>query len=349
MKQYYKQCQVCNESAWISFSSLTAKDKRSTKYTCKKCKEHTKGKTMNHKRYFTNQELVKMQEIESSFPGGVTCQPGAGAGADHWDSELETLSDCSKAPAKIKVWVTPLAKVKIDALMEQYPNIEWFAYLLGNGEDKFTVTDIHVPKQTITATSVDEIECEEFNDLPIIGAIHSHHGMGTGFSGTDHAFVNQNHNISLVISKASIAGQVRWSTPCGCLKIVDAVVKPKIEVDFDKKAFLAQAVPNIKKKTATVTTRVVTNYVGNAGIGPGRWVNGVWVPANRTLAQTQYINGKSVKEIAQETAKEKEEKGETEEQENVTKTNTDDGDGLWGVEQSLMEALDDAFPEAKTA
>ena len=36
---------------------------------------------------------------------------------------------------------------------------------------------------------------------------------------------NQNHNLSLVIAKNGVAGQYRWKTPCGGLKIVDAKVK----------------------------------------------------------------------------------------------------------------------------
>jgi hypothetical protein len=175
--------------------------------------------------------------------------------------------------------------------------------------------------------------------------------MGTGFSGTDHAFVNQNHDISLVISKANIAGQVRWKTPCGCLKILDAVVKPKITVDFDKKAFLELAVPNIQKKTYSpaVNTGVGTGggYM-TPGVGAGSWVDGAWVPETRTgktAAQTSYTNGKSVKEIAKEAALKKEAKGETEEPAE-TGTNADDGSTGWeSNEQSLMEALDEAFPE----
>ena len=260
------------------------------------------------------------------------------AESDHWDTELDTVEACSKAPENIKVWIKPLAKVKIDALMEKYPNIEWFAYLLGDGEDKLTVCDIHIPDQTITPISVDNIECPEFNELPIIGAIHSHHGMGTGFSGTDHAFVNQNHNISLVISQAAVAGQVRWLTPCGCLKILPAVVKPKIEVDFDKKSFLAGAVPKITKKQA-ITTKFVNGNLNprmGPGIGPGTWVNGAWVPSTRTASQITYANGVSVKELAQKAEEKKE---------NEVKISVDDGSDAWNVEQSLMEALDEAFPE----
>jgi len=274
------------------------------------------------KKYFVPQEYNKVI-LEKQAPE-----------TDHWDSELEIVDNCSKAPENVKVWIKPLPKVKIDALMEKYPNIEWFAYLLGNGEDKFTVCDIHVPAQSVTPGSVDQIECPEFNELPIIGAIHSHHGMGTGFSGTDHAFVNQNHNISLVISKTAIAGQVRWKTACGCLKILDAVVKPKIEVDFDKESFLSDAVQKINKRLPVVTKFVNgTPPAGTPGVGQGVWVNGDWVPAQRTESQRSYTNGVSVKQLVEEKTKEINQG-----------VSTDDGSDAWESEQTLMEALDEAFP-----
>lgn len=263
---------------------------------------------------------------------------------DHWESELETVDGCSKAPEAIKILIEPIVKVKIDSLMSKYPNIEWFAYLLGaEGERdenwKHTVADIYVPTQKVTATSVDDIICDEFNDLPIIGAIHSHHGMGTGFSGTDHAFVNQNHDISLVISKAAIAGQVRWQTPCGCLKIVPATVRPKIDVDFDEKSFLETAVSNISEKRYTQSTTNTGTHLGGQ-----TWVNGKLVPPgkadNRTAAQRSYTNGTSIKEAAM---KSDELQNETEDL-----TSQISADGFSG-EQSLLDALDESFPPEQVA
>ncbi len=272
---------------------------------------------------------------------------------DCWESELDTVDGCSKAPEGIEIWIKPLAKVQIDAMMEKFPNIEWFAYLLGDGKDPFTVEKIFVPEQTVTATSVDDIICEDFNKLKPIGAMHSHHGMGTGFSGTDHAFVNQNHNISLVISDTAIAGQVRWKTPCGCLKIVNAEVKPKIEVDFDKAAFLKTEAIKVKEKSYGGANSYMDMNHG------GTWVNGVFT-ANPTgtgqhlsKTQTQHVGGISVKEIAEKAAREKEKNGATNETDEssgssngkVTEISSDDVPIEYTTEQSLQSALDEAFPE----
>jgi hypothetical protein len=174
---------------------------------------------------------------------------------EYWEIEIECVDACGKAPKEMIVWIRPLAKVKIDALMEKYPSIEWFSYLLGELKADFgyIVDDIYIPKQTVTGTSVDEIDAPDFNKLPVIGALHSHHGMGNGFSGTDHKYVNGNHNISLVISKDGVAGQVRWQTPCGALKIIDAKVKPLMEVDFNKEDFLKAETEKINEKSYTYT------------------------------------------------------------------------------------------------
>lgn len=214
--------------------------------------------------------------------------------ADSWEVEIDQVHECSKVPKEQKVLITLFAKRKIMALMKKYPSIEWLAYLLGDKEtDPYTVTDIFIPKQVVTATSVDNIVCEEFNTLPIIGVMHSHHGMGNGFSGTDHEWINQNHNVSLCISKTGIAGQVRFTTPCGALKIIPAKVKvkyPESEFNFDE--WIKEETEKIKTKTYTASAGSYyargQNVPGGWNQGhqgwqagkTGRWVNGVFYPEN---------------------------------------------------------------------
>jgi len=166
---------------------------------------------------------------------------------DCWEVEIETIEKCSKAPDEIKALMTPLAKVKVNALMEKFPNIEWFSYLIGQKtETEFIIEDLLIPQQTVTGTSVTDVICPDFNQHNIIGAMHSHHHMGTTFSGTDHKWVNQNHDISLVVSTNSIAGQARWKTPCGGMLIVPVKVVPYFNVDFDKEKFLEQEISKIQ-------------------------------------------------------------------------------------------------------
>jgi hypothetical protein len=177
-----------------------------------------------------------------------------------WEVKLDTVSDCGKAPESIEVSIAPLVKVKIERLMERFENIEWLAYLVGENTN---ITDIYIPKQKVSAGSVDDIDSSVCNRLPIIGVIHSHHGMGNGFSGTDNNWINQNNDISLCISKEGINGQMRWKTPCGSLKIVKAVVRLKIDVDYDKEKFEEIIDTNIKKAVSVFPKDIMVDHKNN--------------------------------------------------------------------------------------
>ena len=207
---------------------------------------------------------------------------------DDWEVKLDVVKECGKVSdngASI-VWIEPLAKVKIDALMGEYKSQEWLAYLLGTKED-MVVKDIFVPEQAATAARVDDVECAEFNNLSVIGVIHSHHGMGTGFSHTDNTYINQNHDISLVVAHTGIAGQVRSKVPCGALMITEAKVKLKLNIDnFDKEKFLEKAKANIKKPIYTFNKPVQPSWPkhqqGKAGQS-GYWFMGEWHEADPIL------------------------------------------------------------------
>jgi hypothetical protein len=163
---------------------------------------------------------------------------------EFWEVKIDCVEKCSKVPDSIDVFMKPLVKVKIQALMEKYEHIEWLAYLIGEKKSEkdieyYVVNDLHIPSQKVSPGRVWDIYCSEYNELDIIGVMHSHHGMGTGFSGIDHEFINGNHNVSLVISKKQIAGQVRFPTPCGSMKIItDINIRHLITADFDKENFL---------------------------------------------------------------------------------------------------------------
>jgi len=167
---------------------------------------------------------------------------------DSWEVKIDTVKDCSKSPEKVDIFISQLAKCKIDALMKTYKGKEWLAYLIGND---LTIEDIFIPTQTITSVTINNVICPEYNSLKVIGVIHSHNEMGTNFSSTDKDWINQNHNISICISDDSINGQVRWKTPCGSLKIIEAKIKPKIDINFDDKLFIDNVKEKIKEKTYT--------------------------------------------------------------------------------------------------
>jgi hypothetical protein len=234
-------------------------------------------------------------DITSVADDEVLVPASSGRQADSWEVEISTVDQCSKAPSELLAQIEVLAKVKIDALMDKFPNIEWLAYLIGDKNQPLVVQDLYIPQQDVTGTSVDNIQCPEFNTLSIIGVIHSHHGMGTGFSGTDHAWINQNHNLSIVVAKNGIAGQFRWKTPCGSLKIIPVKCRVKYDLEFDKEVFLQESTPRIKPKSYATSQ----SY---------SYQNGRMVPTQTTWPQSsgrihssdqaKYVAGVSVKEAA---------------------------------------------------
>ena len=122
---------------------------------------------------------------------------------DSWEVKIDTIKNCSKAPENVDVFISQLAKCKINALMEEYTGKEWLAYLIGEG---LNIEDIFIPTQTITPSTINDVICPEYNSIKVIGVIHSHNDMGTNFSHTDNEWINQNHNISICISDNSING-----------------------------------------------------------------------------------------------------------------------------------------------
>ena len=137
--------------------------------------------------------------------------------------------------------------------MKEYKSIEWLAYLVGEWTDDKTpiVKELFIPEQKVSGVSVDNIKCPEHNDLGIIGVIHSHHNMSHSFSQIDADWINQNHNISLVVSHTGMDGQVRWKTPCGSLITVKSKTKLWYNVDFNKNDFLKKAKEKINKNQVT--------------------------------------------------------------------------------------------------
>jgi len=161
---------------------------------------------------------------------------------DYWSApEPKVLKNHDLAPANHIVYFEQLVKAKIDTLMSKYPSIEWLCYLLGERDgDVTTVTDIVIPEQTVTSVRVDKIELENMGALPIVGVMHSHHGMGNGFSGTDDTYINANHKLSLCISHGGINGQFKWDTPEGDVVILKTQVRIKYPFEFDVDAFVKE-------------------------------------------------------------------------------------------------------------
>lgn len=161
----------------------------------------------------------------------------------YWDvtEELDCVKSCGKAPENGYIFISSIAWKKIKLYMNWAGSQEWLAYLVGTfvKDDTVEVTDIMLPTQNASQTLVHNVNVDEYKG--IVGVIHSHHEMGgakgdvAGFSGHDEAFINSNHNVSLLVAKDGIAGHIRVKTPCGAFLRITAKVKQMDEVDLDEK------------------------------------------------------------------------------------------------------------------
>ena len=188
----------------------------------------------------------------------VTADPDkkeGGNGADHeaegiidmgdggWDvtEQLDCVTACSKVPDDAVVFVSAIARKKINLFMKWAGAQEWLAYLKGKWikDNQVEIIDLILPSQNANETLVSNVNVDEYKD--IVGVMHSHHEMGgaghdkAGFSGHDEAFINSNHNVSLLVAKDGIAGHIRVKTPCGAFIRIIAKVRNMDEVEVDEK------------------------------------------------------------------------------------------------------------------
>lgn len=155
-----------------------------------------------------------------------------------WENTIDIVENCDKVSKDQKVVLSQITKRKIELLMKKFKDCEWLAYLIGEN-DNSVITDIYIPKQSANSSRVFDIDTDIPVGVNIVGVIHSHHNMGASFSHTDDTYINQNYNISILVSHKEIKAQKRVTVPCGALKIVKSDVlfeSPKLfnEEDFIK-------------------------------------------------------------------------------------------------------------------
>jgi len=177
---------------------------------------------MNHLKIkkLSDEEMKVL--IEKHNKGGAFAKQ-ISAEQSCWSSGIEIIKTCGHMSIpKYDVEFEVVVDEKIKKLQNYYPSLEWLAYLEGevDHENKHVlVTDIVIPdSQEVTSVNVYNVEYGWSDGRKIIGVIHSHHSMGAFFSGTDDAYINQNHDVSIVVStsdQSPIKGQVRMKTRCG--------------------------------------------------------------------------------------------------------------------------------------
>jgi phenylpyruvate tautomerase PptA (4-oxalocrotonate tautomerase family) len=123
---------------------------------------------------------------------------------------------------------------------------EWLGYLHATQREdgSWDVTGITIPKQEVGSAMVTPKETVHSE-----GVIHSHVNMKAFFSGTDDAYLNENHQFSIVVNKSEeYAAVARMQLPCNAMSIVDTemeIVGPNVDVD----SFLTEAKKNLEEKT----------------------------------------------------------------------------------------------------
>lgn len=130
--------------------------------------------------------------------------------------------------------------------------IEWQMFLIGSVDgNNYNVTSYYIPKQVVTASSVedeDNLPVAWYKENNVIGTLHSHGNMGVFFSGTDDTN-NQNSPVSchvVVNNKDEYIACVRQTLPCG----MEAFVKCGVSVEVpDKQKITVEGIEKIKKYT----------------------------------------------------------------------------------------------------
>ncbi len=164
---------------------------------------------------------------------------------DFWEVKIDCVKSCGRVEDSIDVFINKTAREKAMRYMKWAKAREWLAYLIGElKEDGYHVHDLFLPDQRTSAALVDKVVAECYNQLKVIGVTHSHHEMGAGdednpsFSGHDAAFINSNHNLSLLAGRNGngfkVVGIARAKTPCDHFMQIKANVKVMPEQLSDK-------------------------------------------------------------------------------------------------------------------
>ena len=166
-----------------------------------------------------------------------------------WELEDPMIEKCPTCEDKLDVLISRNTRHKIQAMMDVMEKDEWLGLLIGEKQDEqWYISDLMIPKQEVSSVkATKKSDCDEPDD--VLGIIHSHHDMGTFWSGTDEKHANSNFDLSIVVdSNMKTLGTARIKTECGKLMRVDTNID--YEEDYMDKYEWAneQKDENIEKK-----------------------------------------------------------------------------------------------------
>jgi len=154
---------------------------------------------------------------------------------------------------------------KIVAMSDAMGHMEWLGYLRGKAAgENYSITDVYVPEQEVSSGSVEVTGRIEFND--VVGTVHSHHGMGAFFSGTDDEFIGNNHDVMIVYGSGEYKARIRRLLKCGSYINLDAEIRifsPEVNVD----EFIKESKKRIGNHFKHPIYKFIDNILGNDNSG----------------------------------------------------------------------------------
>jgi len=143
-----------------------------------------------------------------------------------WDSGIQVAKACSFDTYFPYVDIKDIVRNKVEAMNTRMGSTEWLGYLIGykseEEEDVFVIEDVVIPRQKVSGASVEVIDNRLWKGT--IGTVHWHHNMGAFHSSTDHDYIGSNWDVTIVTSRQEWHAKVRYTLPCGLIKIVEAEV-----------------------------------------------------------------------------------------------------------------------------
>lgn len=234
-------------------------------------KRRKKGKNMSKKK----RDVIlgnRKETQQTSFPYGQYDSFGHMGGGSIvyksttpkgvWDSDISSdyVKECGNMNKNIKILLTSNLRWKISVLMKVFGNIEWLGYLVPvsneGSEYDFIFDNILIPFQIVTGTSVDGIDDKE-GSLSTSYVIHSHgvHSCLNGFSSTDDDYINDNNDVSILVSGNDVIAEARVKTPCG--KLIRMANK---DVKVDVSGNISKPISEWKDFLKIIKERIMVEY-----------------------------------------------------------------------------------------
>ncbi len=167
------------------------------------------------------------------------------------------VTDCGACKTKPTIIISWEADNKARGITSEVHEYEWLGYLIGKYNEKtdtFTVTDIFVPEQVVSAGSVDVTG--DWGKDDVIGTIHLHPDKAApSFSPIDDNYIGGNHPMMVVTNLNGLyAGRAKVGLPCDHTILKDAEVLVDIPEIEGLSKFVIEVTEKIKVFVAPVHT-----------------------------------------------------------------------------------------------